>query len=49
MRYVQEKAKDERPFFIYWATYTQQLQGPLSALSLVQFATTVQARSILKL
>ena len=37
MRYVQEKAKDERPFFIYWATYTQQLQGPLSALSLVQF------------
>ncbi|CAE7721534.1 aslA [Symbiodinium pilosum] len=27
IQYVQEKAKDERPFFIYWATYTQQLQG----------------------
>ncbi|OLQ08653.1 Arylsulfatase [Symbiodinium microadriaticum] len=26
-RYVREKAKDEKPFFIYWATYTQQLQG----------------------
>jgi arylsulfatase len=25
--YIQEKAKDTKPFFIYWATYTQQLQG----------------------
>jgi arylsulfatase len=25
--YIKDKAKDERPFFIYWATYTQQLQG----------------------
>ncbi len=25
--YVKEKAKDNKPFFIYWATYTQQLQG----------------------
>jgi arylsulfatase len=25
--YVQDKAKDDKPFFIYWATYTQQLQG----------------------
>ncbi len=25
--YIKEKAKDTKPFFIYWATYTQQLQG----------------------
>ena len=25
--YVRDKADDENPFFIYWATYTQQLQG----------------------
>ena len=25
--YVTDKAKDDKPFFIYWATYTQQLQG----------------------
>jgi arylsulfatase len=25
--YVKDKAKDDKPFFIYWATYTQQLQG----------------------
>ena len=25
--YIKDKAKDENPFFIYWATYTQQLQG----------------------
>jgi arylsulfatase len=25
--YIQEHAKAEEPFFIYWATYTQQLQG----------------------
>jgi arylsulfatase len=25
--YIKEKAKDPKPFFIYWATYTQQLQG----------------------
>jgi arylsulfatase len=25
--YVKGKAKDVNPFFIYWATYTQQLQG----------------------
>ena len=27
LKYVKEKAKDEKPFFIYWATYAQQLQG----------------------
>jgi arylsulfatase len=25
--YVEEKAKSDKPFFIYWATYTQQLAG----------------------
>jgi arylsulfatase A-like enzyme len=25
--YVKEKAKDDKPFFIYWATNTQQLHG----------------------
>jgi len=25
--YVKEKARSERPFFIYWATYTQQVAG----------------------
>jgi arylsulfatase len=25
--YIKDKAKDTKPFFIYWATYTQQLQG----------------------
>ncbi len=25
--YIRDKAKGDRPFFIYWATYTQQLQG----------------------
>jgi arylsulfatase len=25
--YIKDKAKDDNPFFIYWATYTQQLQG----------------------
>jgi arylsulfatase len=25
--FINEKAKDEKPFFIYWATYTQQLAG----------------------
>jgi arylsulfatase len=25
--YVKDKAKDDKPFFIYWATFTQQLQG----------------------
>ncbi len=25
--YIKEKAKEDKPFFIYWATYTQQLQG----------------------
>jgi arylsulfatase len=25
--YIKDKAKDDKPFFIYWATYTQQLQG----------------------
>ncbi len=25
--YVKNKAKDDKPFFIYWATYTQQLHG----------------------
>jgi arylsulfatase len=25
--YVKEKAKSDKPFFIYWATYTQQLGG----------------------
>ena len=25
--YVKEKAKSESPFFIYWATYTQQITG----------------------
>jgi arylsulfatase len=25
--YVKDNAKGEKPFFIYWATYTQQLQG----------------------
>ncbi len=25
--YIKGSAKDENPFFIYWATYTQQLQG----------------------
>ncbi|MBW2613967.1 MAG: sulfatase-like hydrolase/transferase, partial [Deltaproteobacteria bacterium] len=25
--YVKDKAKGDKPFFIYWATYTQQLQG----------------------
>ncbi|CAL1166855.1 unnamed protein product, partial [Cladocopium goreaui] len=27
LKYVKEKAKDPKPFFIYWATYCQQLQG----------------------
>jgi arylsulfatase len=25
--YIKDKARDTKPFFIYWATYTQQLQG----------------------
>ncbi len=25
--YVKEKAKSDKPFFIYWATYTQQITG----------------------
>jgi arylsulfatase A-like enzyme len=25
--YIKDKAKDDNPFFIYWATYTQQMQG----------------------
>ncbi len=25
--YIKDKAKSDKPFFIYWATYTQQLQG----------------------
>jgi arylsulfatase len=25
--YIEDKAKADKPFFIYWATYTQQLQG----------------------
>ena len=25
--YIKDKAKDQKPFFIYWATYTRQLQG----------------------
>ena len=25
--YIKDKAEDPNPFFIYWATYTQQLQG----------------------
>jgi arylsulfatase len=25
--YVKDNAKGDKPFFIYWATYTQQLQG----------------------
>ncbi len=25
--YIKDKAKDDNPFFVYWATYTQQLQG----------------------
>jgi arylsulfatase len=25
--YIKDKGKDTKPFFIYWATYTQQLQG----------------------
>ena len=25
--YIKNTAKDNKPFFIYWATYTQQLQG----------------------
>jgi arylsulfatase A-like enzyme len=25
--YIKDKAKDDKPFFIYWATYTQRLQG----------------------
>ncbi|CAJ1412338.1 unnamed protein product [Effrenium voratum] len=27
VQYVEEKAKDPKPFFIYWATFCQQLQG----------------------
>lgn len=27
LRYIKDKANDVKPFFIYWATYTQQLQG----------------------
>jgi arylsulfatase A-like enzyme len=25
--FIKDNAKDDKPFFIYWATYTQQLQG----------------------
>jgi arylsulfatase A-like enzyme len=25
--YIKDKAGDDNPFFVYWATYTQQLQG----------------------
>ncbi|MBW2010518.1 MAG: sulfatase-like hydrolase/transferase, partial [Deltaproteobacteria bacterium] len=25
--YIKDKAKDDNPFFIYWATYTQQIHG----------------------
>ena len=36
-RYVQEKAKGEKPFFIYWATYTQQLQGHTHFINFVSW------------
>lgn len=26
-KYIKDKAHDDKPFFIYWATYCQQLQG----------------------
>ena len=30
--YIQQKAKSERPFFIYWPTYTQQVTGDPDSL-----------------
>ena len=30
LKYVKEKANDVKPFFIYWATYAQQLSGVTS-------------------
>jgi hypothetical protein len=27
MAYIKDNANGNNPFFIYWATYTQQLQG----------------------